>query len=116
MIANMILSDKAARLFRFCAWWVILECVILGSLFLFPAEIPARHSVPGVLACLLISMVGTFGTMATLLLFVGAMLHLMKFSGFSRLFKIVWGTRGRYLYPHLKIEMRGTRRVFRLGR
>lgn len=90
MIASMILSDEAARAFRFCAWWTILECVMFGVLALFASGIPGGHSVLGVLTSLFSGIVGIVGAVATLLLIVGMLVHVVKFSGFSRSSKVLW--------------------------
>lgn len=90
MIASVILSDKAARIFRFCAWWTVLECVVVGVLLLFPAAAPHGLSVLGVLTSLFLGIVGMVGAVATLLLLFGMLVHAVKFSGFSRLSKFIW--------------------------
>ncbi len=90
MWSNLIMSAKAKRVFRFCAWWTLLTSVVIGVLLLFPAANVGTSSLPRLLISVFFGLVGMVGSVTSLLLLVGMFAHLLKVSGFSASSKAIW--------------------------
>lgn len=90
MFSRTIMSDKAARIFRFSAWWTMLASVTIAVVLLFPAVNPEIHSVLGVLTSLFLGIVGMVGGITSLVLLVGMVAHLATVSGYGTPLKAMW--------------------------
>lgn len=92
MLSNLIMSVKAKRVFRFCAWWTLLASIVIGILLLFPAAFDNSgiQSPPAILISVVFGIVGMVGSVASLLLIAGMFAHLLKLSGFSASLKAIW--------------------------
>jgi len=94
MWSNLIMSAKANRVFKFCAWWTLLASIVIGILLLYPAALDnvGTQSLPGLLVSISFGIIGMIGSITSLMLLIGMFAHLLKVSGFSSSSKVVWAT------------------------
>lgn len=90
MLSNVIISAKAMRIFRFCAWWILLTTVVIGVLLVYPSIPDSANGVwrPGIAAA--ISVVGLIGSATSLALLIGMLVHLFKVANRRPVAKVFW--------------------------
>lgn len=90
MLSNLIISAKAMRIFRFCAWWTLLTTVVIGVLLVEPSMPNSVNGVwrTGIAAAL--SVIGLIGSATSLTLLIGMLVHLFKVAKRRLIAKVFW--------------------------
>ena len=86
MASNVIVTTKAIRTLRICAWWTLLAAFLMVVLLVFPSAYGRARL--GTAAA--ISIVGLVGSETSLMLLVGMLSHLLTVGQCSSLAKFFW--------------------------
>ena len=85
-----VISPKARRTFRYCAWCSLLVSALVLADMRFRIAIGNPLTFAGLLFSLLFAVVGMLGAISNLILIVGMFIHLLKVSRLPAASKLLW--------------------------